>query len=82
MANFAQRVNSTTDIHVQSGLTAQQWADQNANGIVGDITTNAPNVCYIGLSQPPAVEQWEDSTTNEIYNGTVVEYIGSRPNDR
>lgn len=82
MANYAERINNEDDIHIQSQMTAKDWAAQNANGIIGDDTTGAPNINYTGLMQMPAANQWQDSVASSIYIGDVVEYIGSRPNDR
>lgn len=80
--NYAERINSENDLHVATSMTAKDWAAQNANGIIGDDTTDAPNVNYLNPGVIPPGEDWIDSVTSNQYKGEVVEYIGGRPNDR
>ena len=79
---FAERIHDKRDVHIASGLTAEQWANGNANGIIGDDTTDAPNVNYLNLSSAPPPNQWQDASTMQPYTGEVVGYVGSKPDDR
>lgn len=81
MANYAERIESPGDIHKETGLSADVWAAQNADGIIGDDTTNEPNVNYLNRQVAPPANTWVRGDLTE-YLGVVVSYIGSRPNDR
>lgn len=81
MPNFAERIENQADTHKATQLIAEVWANQNANGIVGDDTTDAPNVNYLNLVSAPPANIWVRPDLSE-YEGVVVSYIGSRPNDR
>jgi len=80
MAQYAERILDVADIEQGTELPAATYANTMANGIVGDVGTNAPNVKYLG-SVAPQPKQWSNATIG-IYTSTVVEYFGTRPPGR
>lgn len=80
--NFALRIRNENDIVVATQTTAKDYAAANGAVIKPDAGGTLPNICFENVQVPPTPLQMTDCVTNEIYDTTVSEYIGSSPGGR